>query len=127
MPSAPVDKFYIESSMSGQFIIILAALFTQASKKEEKQKKEIMKKQLLHSHFSMSFTWKENRFYMIHFKIQPNSDLVMLWYLLKKIWIFSVTKPDLRPFSNAQQISLLMLDYGEGKNRFIARPSKVYC
>ena len=37
--------------------------------KEEKQKKEIMKKQLLYSHFSMSFTWKENCFYMIHFKV----------------------------------------------------------
>ena len=48
--------------------------------KEEKQKKEIMKKQLLYSHFSMNFTWKENHFYMIHFKVPivPLSNY-LLW------------------------------------------------
>ena len=47
--------------------------------------------------------------------------------MLKKSLDISVMKPDLGPFSNAQQSSFLIPDYGEGNNRFIARPSKVYC
>lgn len=35
MPSASADKSYIESSVSGQFLIVLEALFTQASSKSD--------------------------------------------------------------------------------------------